>query len=119
MTDALDPSAPSGPPPRIEPEFDGPTCRGLVLNVPEFFADPAFQRWLENDAPKFTWHRGGPVNEWSDVIVLVDPGLAGEGSDSDMPAALWDQIVDACRRHLGVSRGGSTHYMVRLTNLQM
>lgn len=35
-------------------------CRGLVLNAPEIFADHRFQEWLNNDEPKFTWHRGGP-----------------------------------------------------------
>lgn len=92
-------------------------CRGLVLNAPEFFADAAFQRWLENDEPKFTWHRGGLPDEWSDVVVLVDPDLCGEGSDSDMPAIIWDRIVDACRDYLGTAPGQACHYMVRLTNL--
>lgn len=92
-------------------------CHGLVLNVPDIFADPAFQRWLNNDRRKFTWHRAGPVNEWSDVIVLVDPSLSGEGSDTDMPAAIWDRIVSICRQHLGSSRTMQCHYMVRLTNL--
>lgn len=92
-------------------------CRGLVVNVPEFFADPAFRRWLESERPKFTWHRGGPIDEWSDVVVLVDPGLSGEGSDSDMPGPLWKQIIEICREHLGVGAGEQMHYMVRLTNL--
>lgn len=91
-------------------------CCGLVLNVPEFFADADFLRWLETDLPKFTWHRNGQVSEWSDVVVLVDPGLSGEGSDADMPPAIWDQIVDMCRMHLGCG-GMQSHFMVRLTNL--
>jgi len=91
--------------------------RGLVLNVPEFFADPAFRRWVDADRPKFTWHRGGEIDEWSDVVVLVDPVLNGEGSDSDMPAQFWDCIVAACRQHLGVGMGHEAHFTVRLTNL--
>jgi hypothetical protein len=97
--------------------MDAQLCRGLVLNVPEFFADAGFRRWLENDVPKFTWHRGGEVDEWSDVVVLVDPGLTGEGSDSDMPASIWDRIIDLCRMHLGSGEDQQHHYMVRLTNL--
>jgi hypothetical protein len=91
--------------------------RGLVLNVPDFFADPGFRAWLDADRPKFTWHRGGTPAEWSDVIVLVDPSLNGEGTDSDMPDALWEKIVAACREHLGSARNSETHYVVRLTNL--
>lgn len=97
--------------------MDAQPCRGLVLNAPEFFADSAFQQWLGSDLRKFTWHQGGPVDEWSDVVVLVDASLSGEGSDSDMPAPIWDQIIDACRTHLGEAAGQSSHYMVRLTNL--
>ena len=92
-------------------------CRGLVMNVPEFFADPAFLRWLRSDQPKFTWYRGGAVDEWSDVVILVDPGLTGEGSDSDMPERFWTSIIDACREQLGVGVDQPMHYMVRLTNL--
>lgn len=97
--------------------MDTQPCRGLVLNAPEFFADATFQRWLENEQPKFTWHRGGVIDEWSDVVVLVDPSLSGEGSDSDMPAPIWNQIIDICRKHLGNAADQSCHYMVRLTNL--
>lgn len=97
--------------------MDAQPCRGLVLNVPDFFADPDFRRWLENDTPKFTWHREGAIDEWSDVIVLVDPQLNGEGSESDMPEVFWDRIVAACRLHLGTGPGLQPHYMVRLTNL--
>lgn len=97
--------------------MDAQLCRGLVLNVPEFFADAGFRCWLENDASKFTWHRGGEIDEWSDVVVLIDPGLTGEGSDADMPAPMWDRIIDLCRVHLGAAQDQQSHYMVRLTNL--
>jgi len=99
--------------------MDAQRCRGLVLNVPEFFADETFRHWLVNDAPKFTWHRGGVIDEWSDVVVLVDPGLTGEGSDSDMPAVMWERIIEQCRMHLGPSQDQQNHYMVRLTNLSL
>jgi hypothetical protein len=92
-------------------------CCGLVLNVPAFFADPDFREWLVGETPKFTWYRGGAVDEWSDVVVLVDPGLEGDGSDADMPEPFWTQIVDLCRAHLGPAREHEHHYMVRLTNL--
>lgn len=92
-------------------------CRGMVINAPEFFADPAFRAWLANSRPKFTWHTGGEVDEYSDVVVLVDPGLSGEGSDSDMPAPIWKRIVEACGTHLGPDRHCASHYVVRLTNL--
>lgn len=97
--------------------MDASPCRGLVINAPDIFADPAFQAWLADDRPKFTWYRDGPLNEYSDVIVLVDPNLTGEGSDSDMPAYIWKRIIDACIEYLGSAHGSEHHYMVRLTNL--
>lgn len=90
--------------------------QGLTINAPQFFADQAFRRWLAEENTKLTWYRGRDIDEWSDVVVLVDPGLTGEGSDSDMPEAIWNAIVEACRTHLG-PRPGQPHYMVRLTNL--
>ena len=97
--------------------MDAHRCIGLVLNSPEFFADFAFRQWLGNGQPKFTWYRGGDVDEWSDVVVLVDPSLNGDGSDADMPAAIWSRIVEICREHLGARPTMPSHYVVRLTNL--
>lgn len=90
--------------------------RSLVLNAPEIFADAAFLRWLEAPAAKFSWHRGGKPDEWSDVVVLVDPSLTGEGSDSDMPKHVWDRIMALCRVNLP-REVGKPHVMVRLSNL--
>lgn len=89
---------------------------GMTINAPTFFADPAFVDWLNSPTAKFTLHRGGHPHEYSDTIVMVDSSLSGEGSDSDMPAHIWNQIIDICREHLG-PRQFSYHYMVRLTNL--
>lgn len=94
-------------------------CLGLVVNAPEFFADPSFRQWLASNVPKFTWYQGGQVDEWSDVVVLVNPDLCGEGSDSDMPTQIWTRIIDLCRTHLGVGAARQHHIMVRLTNLEL
>lgn len=91
--------------------------RSLSFNAPDIFHDPAFRRWLMDDRPKFTWHKSGDPDEWSDVVVLVDPSLSGEGSDSDMPAYIWDRIITLCRAELGAGGSGDPHIMVRLTNL--
>lgn len=91
-------------------------CDGLVIDVPHFFADPDFQAWLNNDEPKFTWHRTGIPNSCSDVVVMVDASLSGEGTDSDMPEHIWDQIVEACRNTFKPS-SQKHHIMVRLTNV--
>ena len=91
-------------------------CSGLVIRAPECFADPDFQTWLQNGDPKFTWYRAGPVDEWSDVVVLVDPSLNGEGSDADMPAHIWQFIIQRCRQHIEPGQH-RCHIMVRLTNL--
>lgn len=91
---------------------------GLVLNVPHFFKNPQFVEWLNNDHPKMTWHKKGTMpTEWSDVVVLVDPSLNGEGSDSEMPQECWDEIIHACRCEFTVRRCPE-HIMVRLTNLE-
>ncbi|WP_454887921.1 hypothetical protein [Sphingomonas oryzagri] len=97
--------------------MDVSPCRGLVINAPDIFADAEFQAWLTGDSLKFTWHRDGPVHEYSDVVVLVDPSLSGEGSDSDMPPRIWSRIIGACVDQLGAADGATHHYMVRLTNL--
>lgn len=93
--------------------------RGLVINAPEFFQDPEFVEWLNTQGtPKFTWHEGGEPTDCSDTVVLVDPSLNGEGSDSDMPEHIWDQIIAECKRNF---RPNSTedgdHIMVWLKNL--
>jgi hypothetical protein len=99
-------------------------AKALVINAPEIFKDPAFQGWLNSDLAKFTWHKPGtPVSEWSDVVTLIDPtfngeGIGGEGSDSDMPEHIWNQLVQACKDTFGTN-GGNTHIMVRLTNLEV
>ena len=91
--------------------------RSLLFNAPDIFRDPAFRQWLVDDRPKFTWHKAGDPHEWSDVVVLVDPSLTGEGSDSDMPTHIWDRIIALCRAELGAGGSGDPHVMVRLTNL--
>lgn len=97
--------------------MDVDSCPGLVINAPEFFTDPAFEAWLRSAGRRFTWFGGGVIDEWSDVVVLVDPSLTGEGSDDDMPAPIWSRIIDACRANCRHSNRAGHHIMVRLTNL--
>jgi hypothetical protein len=92
-------------------------CPGLVVNAPHFFKDPQFLEWLNEAAPKFTWHTGGKPGEYSDTIVLVDPSLNGEGSDSDMPEHIWEEILTICRERFAPGRD-TPHIQVRLTNLE-
>lgn len=72
--------------------------RSLRLHCPEIFEDPAFVEWLNADEPKATWHTSGLPGEFSDVFVLVDPSLNGEGSDSDMPEHIWSLLMEQCRK---------------------
>jgi hypothetical protein len=90
---------------------------GFAINVPEWFQDREFLEWLNNpDNWVFTWHqKGEQAGDWSDVVVCVDPGLSGDGSESDMPKAIWDEIVGLCAKHFSPSSGSHIH--VRLTNL--
>lgn len=98
---------------------DVDTCKGLVVNRPQWFMDPEFIEWLNNGEPKFTWHvRGNVPGEYSDVIVLVDPECNGEGSeDGSMPQRFWDEIVTLCRQCLREGDSDAMSYCVRITNL--
>lgn len=90
----------------------------LVINAPHFFQDSEFVAWLnDKQETKFTWHKEGVPGEYSDVVVCVDPSLNGEGSDSDMPSHIWEEIVATCRRFFS-SFEQTHHIMVRLTNLR-
>lgn len=102
-------------------DIGNPTTGGLVLNVPQLFAHPDFQAWLNDGKPKFTWHQvgaPGTPTEWSDVVILVDPSLNGEGSDSDMPEKAWEVVMAHCRQHFKPSQSAN-HIMVRLTNMEV
>lgn len=91
----------------------------LVIDAPEFFEDPDFVEWLNSQGtPKFSWHEGGMPTNTSDVVVLVCPSLSGEGSDSDMPEHIWDQIMEECRRNFAPnSAPAGNHIMVWLKNI--
>lgn len=89
----------------------------LVLNVPAWFREEGFVEWLNDPNNNvMTWHQAPRrPNEWSDVVVLVDPQINGEGSNSDMPAKYWDQIVGSCRDAGLVME--EAHIPVRLVNV--
>lgn len=90
----------------------------LSINAPEWFAEDAFLSWLnDREKPLVTWHKRGQIpNEWSDIIVFVDPSLNGEGSENgEMPDRYWDQIISACRESFRPS--SDFHVVVRITNL--
>lgn len=87
----------------------------LVLTVPEFYADAGFLSWLSQGDAKCTTYRGGEPDDWAEVVVLVDPGLAGEGSASDMPEWCWDAVLAACRECF-CPRAGVPHILVNLRN---
>ncbi|MDW5419292.1 hypothetical protein R6242_22220 [Iodobacter sp. CM08] len=91
--------------------------KAVLINAPEFFADTEFQTWLNNGKSKFTWHcLGKKPSDMSDVVVLVDPELNGEGADSDMPEHIWEQILTVCRSKFK-PKLYMPHILVRLTNI--
>lgn len=102
------------------PKLQQTALEGLhvVLNVPQWFAEPDFAAWLNSDETNaFTWHqRGEAPGEYSDVVILVDPSLSGEGSNDEMPH--HDEVVDWLRTRFGERAPGDCHVAVRLTNLQ-
>ncbi|QUG93102.1 hypothetical protein GR140_30515 (plasmid) [Pseudomonas putida] len=90
---------------------------GLKLAVPELFAEPGFQAFV-NSSNVMTWHdRKGLIgtNDIADVVAFVDPSLTGEGTDCDMP--YWDVIIEKLKAALGPAPGPfSEHLVVVLTN---
>jgi|DeeseametaMP0747_FD_contig_61_1168030_length_2723_multi_8_in_0_out_0_2 hypothetical protein len=96
----------------------------VQLNAPEFFEREDFIRYIETQTV-FSWHQAGSCpTEWSDVAVLVEPNLQGEGDSSDMPEDLWDTILGALRAKFGEDGEGIPHFarnrhiVVRLTNME-
>lgn len=83
----------------------------LSINVPEWFARPDFQAWL--NAPsgrRASWHTPGEVpTEMSDTFITFDHG---ESSDFDelFPSDLHAQLCEICAAQ-GISYG-----LLRLTN---
>ncbi len=87
----------------------------LVLDAPEFFQDPGFLAWLASDHGHSTNYRAGRPVAGAEVLVLVDPGLAGEGSASDMPDWCWAVVLDTCRAAYA-PQSGANHILVHLRN---
>lgn len=103
----------------------------VVINAPEFFQRKDFEEYVESQAspskgPVFTWHQAGTeLGDYSDVVVLVEPCLSGDGSNSDMPEDLWNTIIAALQKEFGqhgenVPDGFQDRSIaVRLTNLDL
>ena len=97
----------------------------VQLNTPEFFEREDFIRYIETQTV-FSWHQAGTrPTEWSEVAVLVEPNLSGEGDSSDMPEDLWDTILAALKAKFGENGEGVPHFarnrhiVVRLTNMEI
>ncbi|WP_157133392.1 hypothetical protein [Marinobacter sp. ELB17] len=57
------------------------------------------------------------MNECSDVLVKIDGSCNGEGDVADdMPAHIWNLLVDYCREQLGIMQG-NYHYLL-LRNIE-
>jgi len=106
----------------IEPSEEIKVTRTTVLtiNAPEWFENEEFLAWINTpETNTMTWHKKGePTNEFSDICVWVEPSLNGEGTDSDMPDAFWDAIIELCKRHVGANAYANSHIPIRLTNLK-
>ena len=59
------------------------------INAPELAKNDKFVDWL-NQRTCATWHKGRGITEYSDIFTWIDKG---EGSDSDMPEPVWDEII--------------------------
>ena len=100
-------------------DIEAGTCSLLSINAPEWFRQADFLEWLDTPNSRlFTWHeKGSSPDEFSDVIVLVDSSLSGEGSEEgSMPSQYWDTIISLCKSNFHASHG--FHILVRITNLE-
>ncbi|WP_342632757.1 hypothetical protein [Marinobacter alkaliphilus] len=105
----------------IEPEIGF----HVVLNAPEFFERKDFVDYIERE-PVFTWHRPGKLpGDYADVVVLVEPSLNGEGTESDLPDDIWNTVLGVLRQSFGDNGerlpafARSRHIAVRLTNIEV
>lgn len=96
----------------------------FTLNAPEFFFRKDFLDYVKSN-PVFTWHdHEEEPGDYSDVIVLVEPCLNGEGSESDMPQDIWETIMAVLKKQFGEDgervppQFRHLHMAVRITNLQ-
>ena len=75
----------------------GNTYKCQRISWPELRKHKAFVKWM-NKATKrkrggcATWHRGGELDDYSDLFTWVE---RCEGSESDMPDDVWKQLIEA------------------------
>jgi hypothetical protein len=95
------------------PEVEHLQC--LRINRPAWFANVAFQHWLENCPRLATWHvRGTDVGELADVFLVYSDGECAEvyldEPPDDLPdfplfpRQVWNELQAICRRE-GFSSG--------------
>jgi hypothetical protein len=85
-------------------------ARAVRINAPDYFADPAFARALnDRQAGLATRRGGGEPGDYSDVVLVVDQGECG---DFD---AIPERIAEDVARL--VEEAGAEHAVVWLTNL--
>ncbi len=91
------------------------TVTGVVLSVPELFADKAFQEYLNSTQTIMSWHKPGAefhADDWDDTVIFLCPTLSGEGSNSDMP--YHDEIVERVKAHFPQGVSNRNHIAVIL-----
>ena len=69
----------------------------VSIVAPQWYEREDFRQFIDDPTSRLaTWHpKGKPPSEFSDVFVTYDDG---EGSDSDMPAEIWEEICSICRQ---------------------
>lgn len=80
--------------------------RAYRINAPQWYADEAFRIWLNGHLRSVlpggspaTWHKYGMPNEYSDIFTVLDMSSEyPEGSDSDMPEHIFEELWHMCRK---------------------
>lgn len=66
----------------------------LKINAPEWYSIPEFQDWLNKANNVATWHtKGNSPGDYSDIFTWYDHH---EGSDSNMPEVVWNELCNIC-----------------------
>jgi hypothetical protein len=89
--------------------------RVLKVNCPRLYDRPDFQEWfhrVQAEGGLATWHVSGhPLNEWSDVFLVVDSLECGDvHGNGDDESEWWAELIEVLNTH------GFVYGVVWLTN---
>lgn len=100
-------------------QYEASSVLMVTIDRPQWYKNPDFLDYINDpDNALMSFHISGrQANEWSDVLVWVDPSLNGEGDSSDIPEVYWDEIVQVAKLASSKHRLLREHIGVRIRNM--